>query len=200
MSYNPLSFWHRETKQRLKNEAQQNMSRLNINLSKAQRINLNRKYSENPSEYQKYLSRLSQGSRILTKEESNNLEKKRQENQMKQLKEQEEILKQMEATRRKGMNKGEIYKIDVFEPAKKSLSEKLNISQNDLNFPTVFIPKFSQYIKNSNINSKIKDMYNYTKIWKEQQEYDNLKSGEEDIPYIFMKHIWGFQETFRAFK
>ena len=55
---------------------------------------------------------------------------------------------------------------------------KIIISENDLDFPDSFIPKFNKYIseqnKNSNLKSKIRDMYEYTKIWKEQKDYENL--------------------------
>jgi hypothetical protein len=198
MSYNPQSFWHKETKNRLKKNY---VNIITKNTSTQQQINKDLKYGDNPLQYQIHLAKIREGSKSLTNKESNNLKKKRQEEEIQQQKEKDEIMRQHIENRRKRMSNGEIYKIEVYEPAKKSLEQKLNIPENDLEFSDKFIPKFKEYIsnhnKNSNITSKINDMCNYTKIWQQQQEYDNLRSREE-IPYPMMKPIWEFQKKYKC--
>ena len=173
------------------------------NLSSYQQTDFNTKYGENPKEYQLYLAKLKEGSKPLTKEENNKREQQRREQEIKQQKEKEEHKMKMQEWRQKGMNNGEIHKTSVYEPAKKLLAPKINISEIELENPGIFIPKFDKYItehnKNSNLNSKIKDMYKYTKIWKIQKEFDNLKSGEDFIPQPIMKPIWKFQEKYERY-
>jgi len=96
------------------------------------------------------------------------------------------------------MNRGEKYRINTYMPARRSLVEKLGISEKDLDYPTNFIPIFREYIRLHSENSNIiKEMVNYTNIWRDQKEFDNLKSGYDDpIPSMFMSPIWAFQKNY----
>jgi hypothetical protein len=194
-SYNPSNKYHVTTKNRLSNEARKAKSDLNV--SHYQKYSLNRKYGNNPDEYQRYLD--TPKSKPLTKQEANNRENEEKRKELQKKKNKEENMKKREESIKIDMNNGEKHRTNVYNPTRRSLVQKLGISETALDFPTIFIPIFRDYIsfhnKNSNINTKIKEMVEYTEIWRKQKEYDNLESGV-DIPYMFMKLIWDFQKNY----